>query len=60
MAIYGDALASRNTFYWSKKAYAEGYPDYTKAKIYHWLRTVDTVNTAGILECVKEPLEGRV
>src|SRR5262249_7507390 len=36
------------------------YPDYTKAKIYHWLHTADLASTSGILESTKEPLEGRV
>lgn len=54
----------RNTYYWSKKAYAAAYPDYTKAKLYHWLHgrahIPDLDVAAGILESVKEPLEGRV
>lgn len=61
MATRNEYLYYRNTYYWSKKAYAAAYPDYTKAKIYHWLHTLDPVSTtAGILESVKEPLEGRV
>jgi YD repeat-containing protein len=55
-----DTLEYRNTFYWSKKAYASAYPDYTKAKIYHWLHHSNQTLTAGILESVKEPLESRV
>ena len=39
MATRNEFLVFRNTFYWSKKAYAAAYPDYTKAKIYHWLHT---------------------
>lgn len=57
-------LSFRNTFYWSKQAYAAAYPNYTKAKLYHWLHgrahIADFGTTAGILESVKEPLEGRV
>src|SRR6185503_19585052 len=35
--------------------------DYTKAKIFHWLHTLDlTATSAGILESTKEALEGRV
>lgn len=30
-------LSHRNTYYWSRYAYAAGYPDYTRAKLYHWL-----------------------
>jgi RHS repeat-associated protein len=53
-------LFFRNTFYWDKMACAYTYGDYTKARIYHWLHTTNTAVTAGILESVKEPLEGRV
>jgi YD repeat-containing protein len=54
----------RNTYYGSKIAYAAAYPDYTKAKLYHWVHgrahIPDLNVAAGILESVKEPLEGRV
>jgi RHS repeat-associated protein len=60
MATTNQYLYYRNTFYWSKKAFAAAYPDYTKAKIFHWLHTTDLTSTAGILESIKEPLEGRV
>lgn len=64
MAAMNEFLFFRNTYYWSKIAYAAAYPDYTKAKIYHWLHGRDHVadvnTTAGILESVKEPLESRV
>jgi RHS repeat-associated protein len=60
MATTNSFLFYRNTYYWSKKAYAAAYPDYAKAKIYHWLHTSDGQRSAGILESVKEPLEGRV
>jgi len=60
MATTNKNLFYRNTFYWSKKAFAAAYPDYTKAKIYHWLHTADLGSAAGILESTKEPLEGRV
>jgi RHS repeat-associated protein len=64
MTTSNDFLFGRNTYYWSKIAYAAAYPDYTKAKIYHWLHglahTPDLDKSSGILESVKEPLEGRV
>jgi YD repeat-containing protein len=64
MATSNDFLFGRNTYYWSKKAYAAAYPDYTKAKIYHWLHGqahfADLSKSSGILESIKEPLEGRV
>ena len=60
MATKNQFLNFRNTFYWGKQACAFAYGDYTKAKIYHWLHTADLHSAAGVLESVKEPLEGRV
>jgi YD repeat-containing protein len=60
MSTFNDHLAFRNTHYWSRTACAIGYGDYSKARIYHWLHTLDLNSTAGILESTKEPLEGRV
>ena len=37
MATTKRFLFFRNTYYWDKKALRRAYPDYTKAKIYHWL-----------------------
>jgi RHS repeat-associated protein len=59
MATTNEFLQYRNTYYWSKIACAEAYGDYTKAKIYHWLH-LNKDFAEGILESVKEPLEGRV
>jgi RHS repeat-associated protein len=53
-------LYARNTYFWSRTACAQAYGDYTKAKIYHWLHELDLNTTAGVLESIKEPLEGRV
>lgn len=54
----------RNTFYFSKKAYAESFTgigfDYTKAKIYHWLHSSDINVCSGILESTKEAFENRI
>jgi RHS repeat-associated protein len=60
MATTNQHLWFRNTYYWSKQACAYAYGDYTKAKIYHWLHTGAVAIASGILESVKEPLEGRV
>jgi RHS repeat-associated protein len=60
MVTRNEFLFYRNTYYWSKQACAYAYGDYTKAKIYHWLHTTDLTLPSGILESVKEPLEGRV
>jgi RHS repeat-associated protein len=60
MATVNDFLWYRNTYYWSRNAYAAAYPDYTKAKLYHWLHTADNASASGILESEKEPLEGRI
>lgn len=53
-------LHGRNTYYWSRNACATAYGDYRKARVYHWLHLDDLASTSGILESVKEPLEGRV
>jgi len=54
-------IDARNSFFWDKKAYAEGAWDWTKAKIYHWLHQSPSGSVAGrILESVKDPLENRI
>lgn len=60
MATANDFLSFRNTFYWSRTACATSYGDYSKARVYHWLHAEDPTKTAGILESVKDALEGRV
>ncbi len=60
MRTLNQFLWFRNTYYWSRVAYATGAGDYTKAKVYHWQHAEDPSVTSGILESVKEPLEGRV
>jgi RHS repeat-associated protein len=60
MKVNNQYLAFRNTYYWSKQAFAYGRGDYTKATIYHWLHTSDLNYAAAIPESVKEPLENRV
>lgn len=60
MNVFNQYLYGRNTFYWSRNACAQGYGDYSKAKIYHWLHSLTPATTAGILESIKEPLERRV
>jgi RHS repeat-associated protein len=60
MSTFNEWLHARNTYYWSRTACATAYGDYSKAKIYHWLHTLDISTTAGILESIKEPLEGRI
>ena len=60
MATKNQFLITRNTYYWGKQACAYAYGDYSKAKIYHWLHTTNLDVASGILESVKDPLEGRV
>jgi RHS repeat-associated protein len=60
MVLFNQWLHGRNTFYWSRNAYAQGHGDYSKAKIYHWLHSPNIATTSGILESTKEPLEWRV
>jgi RHS repeat-associated protein len=51
-------LDQANTFFWDKKAYSY-YPDYTKARITHWLQNPDN-SISGIAGSAKAPLENRV
>jgi RHS repeat-associated protein len=60
MSTFNNYLYARNTYYWSRTAMASSGGDYSKAKIYHWLHTENLAIAAGVLESVKEPLEGRV
>jgi RHS repeat-associated protein len=60
MATHNNFLRYRNTYYWSRTACALGYGDISKARLYHWLHTESLSTTAGALESVKAPLEGRV
>ena len=53
-------IATRNTFYWDKKAMSLNPGDYTKAKIYHWCHSSDINTCSGVLESTKNALEGRV
>jgi RHS repeat-associated protein len=56
--IYNGYLYYRNTFYWDKKAMAEGYPDVTKAHNYHWLH--DSSLSGRIPESEKSAYESRI
>ena len=60
MSTFNQYLNDRNTYYWSRTACALGYPDFTKARLFHWLHTADLESSSGDLESAKEPLEGRV
>jgi RHS repeat-associated protein len=59
---FNSSLSYRNTFYWDKKAMAElEQPlDYTKARITHWLHSIDLNVASGIVESTKLPFENRV
>ncbi len=60
MLTVNSYLTFRDTYYWNRTACALGYGDYSKARLYHWLHTENLATTAGALESVKQPLEGRV
>ena len=60
MSTFNQFLHGRNTFYWDRKAYSESAGDYTKARLYHWLHSLDWGSATGVLESEKEPLENRV
>src|ERR1017187_3376038 len=52
-------LRYRNSFFWDRKAYADGAGDYTKAKIYHYCHLDSTTTESKVLESVKPALENR-
>jgi hypothetical protein len=57
------SLNRYNSVYWSKRAWAEGPNDITKAEITHWLIRSDyrgDAEWATMPHSVKRPLEGRV
>jgi RHS repeat-associated protein len=60
MSVFNGFFHGRNTYYWSRTALASGGGNHSKAKLYHWLHTENQALTAGVLESIKEPLEGRV
>jgi len=53
-------MDDRNTFYWSKKAWAMHPGDYSKAHLYHWLQIDNADFASGILESEKPAHEGRI
>jgi RHS repeat-associated protein len=53
-------LNTRLTFYWNKNAWKQYPGDYTKAKAYRWLDGQILGNQSGVLDYMKNPLEGRV
>jgi RHS repeat-associated protein len=58
--VFNGALDRRNTFYWDKRAMADGAGDYTKARIIHWLKSADGGKISGIKHSEKSSLENRV
>src|SRR5665213_3278488 len=61
MGTIDSYLNYRNSFYWDKKAYADGAGDFTKAKIYHFCHLGDGNSTteSTVLESVRPALENR-
>jgi RHS repeat-associated protein len=62
MPTWNRFLYSRNTYYWSKSAFALGFAtnDYSKARIYHFAHDFNINAASGLLESRKEALENRV
>ncbi|HSO74975.1 MAG TPA: type IV secretion protein Rhs, partial [Blastocatellia bacterium] len=60
MLTHNTFLKYRNTFYWDKQAYAQFPNTYTKAKLTHWVHSVNQTMSAGVKESEKMPLERRV
>jgi YD repeat-containing protein len=63
-AAYNTSLDYYNTFYWDKRAWAEGRNDLSKAVITHWMVGIETQADGQFLtqlpHSVKAPLEGRI
>jgi len=59
MGTLDQYLIYRNSFYWDKKAYADGAGDYTKAKIYHFCHLGSSSTESQVLESMKPALENR-
>jgi RHS repeat-associated protein len=60
MGVFNSFLYARDSFFWDKRAFAEGAWDVTKAKIWHFLHETDTSSESRVLESVQSPLENRV
>jgi RHS repeat-associated protein len=59
MKSLNDFLPYRNTYYFDRIA-APSYPDFSKARLFHWLHAENGTTTSGALESTKQPLENRV
>ncbi len=57
--LQNDLNHYRNSFYWDAQAMEIAPEDYTKATIYHWLHSPQSL-TSRVLESTKRPLENRV
>ena len=57
---YNFDLHRNNTYYWDKRAMAEGAGDYSKARVIHWLVNGDGTKISGIKHSEKRSLENRV
>jgi RHS repeat-associated protein len=62
MLAQNDWLYARNVYFWSKKAYAQGFSptDYSQAVIYHFTHAQDLSASGRIIESVKRPKENRI
>ena len=60
MAVFNAYIYGRNSFFWDKKAFAEGAWDVTKAKLYHFLHEPDITTESRVPESVQAPLENPV
>jgi len=57
--VHNNDLQLYNSFYWDKKAMADAPGDYTKAQIFHWLKTSDG-KVSGTKHSEKKALESRI
>ncbi len=52
--------AERNSYYWDKKAFADGAGDYSKAHLYHWMEVPGGGACSDLMESEKPALESRI
>lgn len=60
LSFINSDMDDRNTFYWSKKAWAMAPGDYSKAHLQHWLQIDGADFASGVLGSEKAPFESRI
>lgn len=60
VSTQADYRQYRNSFYWSKKAWATAPGNRSMAHLYHWLHTPDGTGAYGVLEMEKAPFNNNI